>query len=343
MKLFSLNFESFGLDISDLCLRVVKLKKKGSGLELAYWKEMKLEPGIIQNGEIINEEKMINAVGELTKDIKTKYVIACLPESKSFLQVIKMPEMSRDELVTAVPFEAENYIPFSLEDVYLDFEIISGIKEEGLNVLIAAVPREVVDSYVSCLKRAGLSLKALEVESQSISRALIKNNVSNFPILIIDFGASSTSFIIFSGYSLRFTSSITVSSSQLTEVIAKEMKIKIGEAEKLKIKNGLKKSKDVFKAMSPLIKDLTEQSQKYINYYSSHGGSPIKKILLCGKGSNLKGLVDFISAELGLPVELANPWVNIMSDKIKTVPKLPFEESLGYTTALGLALRDIYD
>jgi len=342
MKLFSLKFESFGLDISDLCLRVAKLKQKRSALELVYWKEMKLDPGIIQDGEIVNEEKVIKAFKEITKDLKTKYVTTCLPERKSFLQVIKMPEMSRDELSTAVPFEAENYIPFALEDVYLDFEVIPGLSKNGFNVLIAATAREIVDPYISCLKRADLIPKVLEVESQSISRALVKNHASSFPILIIDFGASTTSFIIFYGHSLRFTSSINVSSQQLTDILARDLKIKAEEAEKLKIKNGLKKSKTA-KIILPLLKDLTKQSQKYIDYYSSHGGTSIKKVLLCGKGSNLKGLVELVSADLKLPVELGNPWINIMPEKVKRVPKLPFEESLGYTTALGLALRDIYD
>ncbi len=350
MKFLSLQPEAFGLDISDLCLRIAKLKKTRFGLDLVSWKEMAIEPGIIEKGEIVDEEKMIKALKELMakvngERIKTKYVIACLPERKAFLQVIKIPKMNPEELITAVPFEAENYIPLAIEDVYLDFQILPEPKGANLSVLIAAVPKEVVEPYIFCLGRAGLALKVLEVESQSIARALIRNQVSAFPLLIIDFGASTTSFIIFSGHSLRFTSSINVSSFQLTQALARSLKTTLEEAEKLKIKNGFKTNNNI-KAMSPLLKDLTRESRRYINYYRDHANGDagiIKKVLLCGKGSNLKGLVDFISAELKLPVELANPWINILPKKVKKVPKLPFQESLGYTTALGLALRDIYD
>lgn len=350
MKFLSLKPEAFGLDISDLCLRIAKLKKTRHGLNLTSWREMAIPPGIIKEGEIVDEEKMIKALKELTakvngEKIKTKHVIVCLPERKAFLQVIKFPKMKPEELITAVPFEAENYIPLAIEDVYLDFQILPVSKGANLNVLIAAVPKEVIDPYVLCLGRAGLVPKALEVESQSIARALIRNQLSAFPLLIIDFGASTTSFIIFSGHSLRFTSSINVSSFQLTQALARSLKIELKQAEALKIKDGLNNKENV-KAISPLLKDLTKQSRKYIDYYRDHANGDagiIKKVLLCGKGSNLKGLPEFISAELKLPTELANPWINILPKRVKKVPKLPFQESLGYTTALGLALRDIYD
>ncbi|GAH90129.1 unnamed protein product, partial [marine sediment metagenome] len=82
--------------------------------------------------------------------------------------------------------------------------------------------------------------------------------------------------------------------------------------------------------------------------HSSHehlppDGEEIKKILLCGRGANLKGLTDFVSSGLKIPVELGNPWINILPEPLKQVPELVFEESLGYTTALGLALRGVHD
>lgn len=358
MKFLSLQLEAFGLDFSDLCLRVAKLKRRGRFLDLASWKELKMDKGIIEQGEIKDEEKLIKNIKKVVDEvngekIKTKYVVASLPEKKAFLQVIKVPKMEEQELATAIPFEAENYIPLSIEEVYLDFQKVPfSNNSDYFDILIAALPKKDVDPYVSCLKRAGFIPKALEIESQSIVRALIKNNVSPFPLLIIDFGRSTTSFIIFSARSLCFTSSIPISSQKITETISQALKINLEEAEKLKYGLGLSnkdsKNKKITKAITPFLLNLTKQADKYINYYNSRsripvssGGGEIKKVLLCGRGANLKGLSAFISSELKIPVEHANPWVNILPESVKKVPKLPFKESLGFTTVLGLALRGI--
>ena len=363
MNFLSLQLEGFGLDFSDLGLRVVKLKKRGKFFDLASWKELKINKGVIEQGEIQQEEKLIKYIREAIKGvngekIRTKYVVTSLPEKKAFLQVIRVPRMEKEELVAAIPFEAENYIPLRIEDVYLDFKLISlaSNNSDYFDVLIAALPRETVDPYIYCLKKAGLIPKALEVESQSIVRALIKNSLSSFPIFIIDFGRSTSSFIVFSGNSLRFTSSISLNSQKFTETISKNLKVNLEEAEKLKIKYGLNalkkdsKSKKIEEIITPLVLELTKEAKKYIDYYQSHakiptcvGGGKIKKILLCGQGANLKGLPSFISSKLKIPVEYANPWINILPESIKKVPKLEFSESLGYTTALGLALRGIQE
>ena len=337
--------EAFGLDISDLSLRIAKLKKRGKFFRLVSWGGTKIKPGIIEHGEIKDEDALIGIIEQTLarvkgEKIKTKYLIASLPEKKAFLQVIEMPKMKEDELKTSVPFEAENYVPMPIEKVYLDFQVIpSPDKLDRLNVLIAALPKKTVDPYISCFRKTGLIPMALEVESQSIVRAVVKNEISPFPLLIIDFGRNTTNFIVFSGHSLRFTSSDSISSQELTEIISKTLKLSLSEAEKLKLKRGLKDEK-ALKAMTPLLIDLMRQVKKCIDYHRSHNRE-IKKILLCGNGANLKGLSDFVSSELKITVELANPWINILPEPLKEVPGLTLKESLGYTTALGLALRGV--
>jgi len=341
----SLKPEAFGLDISDLSLRIAKLKKRGKFFSLVSWGEAKIKPGIVEHGEIKNEDVLSEIIKQALvkikgERIKTKYLIASLPEKKAFLQVIEMPKMKKEELKTSVPFEAENYIPLPIEKVYLDFQTVPCSNQtDHLDVLIAALPKKTVDPYVSCLRKTGLIPMALEVESQSIARAVVKNEISPFTLLIIDFGRSTTSFIVFSGYSPRFTSSIPISSQKLTEAISKTLKLSLNEAEKFKIKHGLKDEKGL-KAMTPLLIDLMGQAKKCIDYHHNYNGG-IKKILLCGNGANLKGLSAFISSELKITNELANPWMNILPSSLKEVPGLSFKESLGYTTALGLALRGV--
>lgn len=368
LNFLKLEPESFGLDFSDLCLRLAKLERKKNFYRLVSFAQIPLKAGIIEGGIIKKEDALANAIRTLLsrtkgKKIKTNMVVASLPENKVFFQVIKMPKMGREELKTAVPFESENYIPLSIEEVYLDFQVLPSFHPDPkhIDVLISAMPRKIVDSYISAIKKSGLYPRVLEPESQAIIRALIKNQVSYSPLLIVDFGKSNTHLIFFSGYSVKLTTSLPFSSQRITDAISQNLKVKTTEAEKLKKEIGLigkekknlrlsSKEKKVIKITKEVLKNLIGQIEKYIDYYQTHinsnnQGTPgqikIKKIILCGRGSNLKGLADFLSLKLNIPTELGNPWINILPSPLKELPPLSFEESLGFTSALGLALRAV--
>src|SRR4030043_2055349 len=230
LELFNLKREAFGLDISDLSLKIAKLKKTDDGFNLVSYGESPIKFGLLKEGEIRKEEELAKTIRDALEQvsgekIKDKGVIASLPEEKAFLQVIQMPHIPKEDMASAVVYEAENYIPLPIEEVYLDSQIVPPLYDhlDHFDVLIAALPKKVVDPYLSCLKKAGLYPKALEIESLAIARALIKKEISPFPTLLIDFGATNTSFIIFSGYSVRFTNSIPVSSQQFTEAISKNL------------------------------------------------------------------------------------------------------------------------
>ncbi len=372
LEFLTLKPGAFGLDISDLSLKIIKLKKRGKPLTLASFLEEKIEPGIIKGGEIRDEKRLAEIIKEAIKKVrgeklKTNYVVASLPEEKAYLEVIQMPKVPEEDLKSAVIYEAENYIPLPIEDVYLDSQIVPPALNhlDHLDILIAALPKKTVDPYLSALKLAGLQPLVFEIESQAIARSLIKNETAISPHLLIDLGATRTGFIIFSGNSLRFTSSIPVSSGNFTEIISKNLGVSFTEAEKLKIKYGLgektklkfenekaslKKDRGkIFEALIPALVDLIQQIRRYLDYYQTHAshehlppnGKGVSKIFLCGGGANLKGLPDLLSLELKLPVELGNSWINILPEGKREAGKLSFEESLKYTTALGLALRGI--
>ncbi len=362
LEFLTLNPKTFGLDISDLSLKVVELEKKRKGFGLSRWGKKEIEPGIIQKGEIKDKKRFSEEIKKTLKNLQggklsTKYVVVSLPEEKSFLQVIQMPKMSQKELKKSVFYEAENYIPLPIEDVYLDCQVIKPVQNnlDHFDVLINALPKKTIDPYIFSLKKAGLTPKVLEVESQAVVRALVKDQKSTSPQLIIDIGQSRTTFIVFSGYSLRFTFSVFLSSKDITKSISKGMNISFSEAEQIKKKYNLnerdknKESEQIFKFMNPILKGLVKQTQKYISFYKTHishehlgsgKGGEIKKVVLCGGGANLKGLDNFLSQKINVPVKIGNPWINIFPDSSKGNPKLGPEESLSYTTALGLALRN---
>ncbi|MCD6270217.1 type IV pilus assembly protein PilM [bacterium] len=347
--------ESFSLDISDLSLKIAKIEKSKGKLKLVSFSDTKINPGIVEGGSIKNPKLLASIIRKSLanvkgKKIRTKYVTGSLPEEKSFLDIVKLPKMSEDQAKSAIGYEIEKHIPLPASDVYFDSQIISPADSSGpMEVLLTAVSKEVADSYIETLEFANLKPKALELECLAISRALIEKSdgSSDELFLIIDFGQTRTSFIISSGNIPRFTSTIPISSQELTESIARNLKVGLDEAEGLKIKQGLEGSKEIFNSIIPPLADLVDQIKVHLNYYYSHefkGGSSVSKnkidkILLSGGGANLKGLTDFLSSKLKLKVELANPWINILKEPLKEIPGLSFEKSLGYATALGLALR----
>ena len=356
-KFLNLQLEVFGIDINDSSLKLVKLKKNRKGFKIVSFNEVKLDAGIVKEGVILNEEALVKIISLACKTVKgkkldTKYVIASLPEEKSFSQVIQMPRMTENELKSAVPFEAENYIPLTIDKVYLDFQVMDSGENHNSHsdLLINVMPKSIVDSYVSCFKKAGLVPCILEVESQAVVRSLLQNGRSNSSFIFIDFGYNSTSFIIFSGNSIRFTCSIPISSDQLTSAISSSLGVSLPKAEELKIKYGLalqsQKKYDIEKAVTPILSDLVLQIKKYINFYYGHvsheyfsSDAKIEKIILCGGGANLKGMPDFFSKTLSMKVELGNPLINIIPQKKNDSNIISKETALSFTTVLGLALR----
>ena len=379
-KFLNLQPEIFGMDINDLSLRIVKLKKRRNGFSLVSFNEVNIRPGVVKEGVIQDQEALIKAIKIACSTVKgeklnTKYVAASLPEEKSFSQIIQTPNMTDEELKSAVPFEAENYIPLPIDKVYLDFQIINphhfpnldeyvpqslsqadlGDKNH-LDLLINVIPTSIADSYVYCFKAAGLVPCILEVESQSIARALIKNGEAPSPLLLIDLGVANTSFVIFSGNSIRFTSSILMSSKDITNAIADNLGFSLDKAEELKVEYGLVKEGDkkynIARTIKPILINLVSQIKKYVSFYHGHAsheyllsdegpGKKIEKIILCGGGANLKGISDFLRDELKIPIEIGNPFTNIVGQSKTSCQIIPQQKILSFTTALGLALRGV--
>jgi type IV pilus assembly protein PilM len=360
LEFLSLQENTFGLDISDHSLKIIKLKKRGKGFSLVSFNQTSIKPGIIEKGVIKDEDSLAKIIKLACNSVKgekltTKYVIASLPEEKSFLQVIQMPNMDQKELTSAILFEAENYIPLPISEVYLDFQSIVPLKDRPnhLDVLIGAMPKKIVNSYVSCLKKAGLTPLILEVESQAIARALIKNETTVSPTILIDFGKNSTDFIVFSGRSIQFTCSIPICSDQLTAAIVENLKVDAAKAESLKLACNVSETKpsadsqETLQILTPILNDLTGQIKKYINFYHDHAGhqhlaatEKINQIFLCGGGAKLKGLPEFLSKNLGIPVQLGSFWIDIFLPK--SVKKADYNP-LSFITALGLALRGMHN
>jgi len=357
-SLYEIEPEFFGLDLSDESFKFVQLKKIGYGFDVFAFGSYPIQRGIMEKGEIKKEDELVELLktglnnpekGRLT----TKYVVCSLPEEHSFIRVLQLPKMSKDETKEAIKWEIEQNIPLGIDEVYFDWEIINNldVKLDHQDILIAAAPKTVVDPYVSVLRRSGLVPVAMEVESVSIVRSVIKGLVSDSPELVVDVGATRANFIIFSGMSLRFSSSVSVAGNKMIEAIAKEFQVEEKEAKRIFYEVGLDSELDsegkVKNVLLPILKELSDQIENYMSFYSSHllhdhkvKKKSLEKILLSGGVANLTGITAYLSSTLKVPVEIANPWTNILKEPLNEVPDMSFRKSLRYTTALGLALRE---
>jgi type IV pilus assembly protein PilM len=347
---------AFGLDLSDFSLKIAQLKKRGKFFELKSYNRVSIPEGIIEEGEIKKEDKLIETIKKSItsvkgESIKTPYVVCSLPEQHGFIKVIRLPIMNLDEVHQAIKWEAEANIPFSLDEVYLNWQIIpSEKKTDHLDVLISAAPKNLVDKYLEVLREANLEPMVFEIESVATVRSLIKDEFASKPILIIDLGFNRTSFIIFSGRSIQFTSSIsTVSTREMLEAIGRKLNLKLKEPQLSKFKIGSEKDekqREVFNALLPSLTKLIGKIKDCLVFheeYSQQNQEPqenIGEIILCGGGAHLKGLPQYLFSRLNVPVKLGNPWFNIPYSKNK-IPAIPYDESPDYATVLGLALRGI--
>lgn len=361
LKFLNLQPEIFGLDINDLSLKIVKLRKERGGFKLVSLNEVPVRPGIVKEGAIRDKEGLANIIKFAVNTVKgeklaNNYMVMSLPEEKSFSQVIQMPKMTEKELRSAVPFEAENYIPLTIDKVYWDFQVIDSHKDGETNhvdLLINVMPKPIVDAYVYSAKKAGLVPYILEVESQAIVSALVKEKQIIPPTIFIDLGQDNTSFIIFSGGSIRFTSSLSVYSGQMTQTISDKLKVNLKEAEQLKIKCGLlpgkEKKYNLKECLDPILYNLADEIKRYISFYKGHvsheyfsSDKKIEKVILSGGGANLKGLPEFLFNELKIPIEFGNPFINMEVQRGRGL-KIPPQRALSFTTAIGLALRGAND
>lgn len=344
---------AFGLDLSDYSIKVAQLEKKGKFLKLNNYNRISIPEGVIEEGAIKKENKLIEIIKKSITSVKgepmkTPYVVCSLPEQHSFIKIIQLPVMTLEEIKKAIKWEAEANIPLSLEEVYLSWQIVpSQKKSDHLDVLITAAPKNLVDKYLEALRGADIEPIVFEIESVATARSLIKDEFSPKSVLIIDLGYSRTSFIIFAGNSIRFTSSISsVSNKEMLEGIGEKLNITLKEAQLSKFKIGLDKKGKIFNALLPFINKLTEKIKDCINFYEQYSKQDqeckgnISEIILCGGGGHLKGLPEYLSSRLKIPVKLGNPWLNIRYSKNK-LPAIPFNESPAYATVLGLALRGL--
>ncbi|MFH0819770.1 MAG: type IV pilus assembly protein PilM [bacterium] len=350
----------FALDIGELTLKLVQLKKIGKIVKLTSFSSVDLPEGCIQHGEIRDQEQFKKSVELLFKKIngkkiKTKNVISVLPEPKTFIKWIKIESESSElkekkydkgELIIPeiISRETEEHIPLPIKEIYLDWQVVSKTAN-STEILIGAAPKSIVNNYLGVLKYCGFEPVALEIESMAIIRSLfpINKNQDVGAKMIIDFGRVRTSLIIFDQNNIKFTVSLPISGKILTETIAKRLNISLEQAEKAKIVCSINKECQTIltEILTDNTKHLIQKIKEAINFYKDHftEAQEINELVICGGGANLSGLEENLKTVLGKNIKKANPLVNIG----RTYKSFDQCLALKFTTALGLALRGVHD
>lgn len=346
---------AFGLDISDRTLKFVRLAPRRRGFAIDAFGEIEIPEGVIVDGEIKREADVASILkGGLTgaagRKIRERYCVASLPEEKSFVRVLELPNVSGEDLGRAVRWEVEGTVPLPFADLYYDYAVVPSRvshASDHLDVLLTAFPKDTIQAYHRAIAAAGFTALALELESQAITRAVVGEGMTGQSLLIIDMGAVRTSFIIYARGAIMFTKSITVGGLDIESAIAKGLGVSLAEAREVKVAHGLDLSyRDgvVAKILEPLLKRLIVELELELAFYQDqtrrrHGElGGVSAIYLCGGDANLIGLERYISTAVRRPVKVADPLVRLAYPS-GAVPPIPRNESLKYTTAVGLALR----
>lgn len=352
-KIFNNGADVFGLDLSDLSLKVVRLENNGTSEYVASYATVTLAGGAISDGEIQQKDQVVTAIKKVIaaaapEKMKTKKVICSLPETKAFLRIVTIPQMNDAELNEAVKWEMEANIPLPLEQVYYDWQMVPSellLEKNKINILVVAIAKSVVDQTIEVLELAGLEPVGLEIESIAQARSLLLEANEKETVLIVDIGDRRTSFSITKGGVPCFTSSMPLCGQSLTDVISKGMSVPFEEAEKIKIAHGVGddfKNNELFKLVKPILENFAQEIERSIDFYITglKYSESIDRIVLCGGGANTKGILPYLSKKLGREIQLGNPWINMNFGK--NLPLIDRNQSLQFSTVIGLALKGLH-
>lgn len=336
-----------GIDIGTGSLKVVQLAKKGLLTKLIGYGQMVVPENYIIEGIISEPEKLAEATKKFFETgvwgkITAKRVCTSLPESKIFTRTITLPHMNDKALVEAINWEASQTIPMALTDLYIDYQVIGPSTDDPKNdeIIYAAAPKSIVDSYIQFFNILGLEIEGIETSLTAIIRSAVSKKNAKEAVLIVDIGGKTTNLAVFD-HVIRFTGSTLIGGDHITSRIAEALKIDEKEAEKVKRQKSADKTK-VRQAIDVEITEITKEATKMINYYQEKNkkANPVSRIILCGGSASLDMLTDIFKEKLGIPAEVGNPWANISIYPLKSVPK---DEAPAFTNAVGLALLGVID
>jgi type IV pilus assembly protein PilM len=341
-----------GLDIGSSAVKAVELKPVGKGFRVAAFGSEPVPQDAIVDGAIIDAGAVadsIRRVFENNKAFKAKDVCASLSGNAVIVKKITLPVMTESELGESIYWEAEQYIPFDIQDVNLDYQILdpgTGPDSRGsMEVLLVAAKKEKIGDYTGVIAQAGRAPVIVDVDAFALQNAYEVNYglEGAHVVVLLNAGASAININILQGDQSVFTRDISIGGNAYTEAVQKELDLPFESAEQLK--KGIPVDGASFEEAQPVLRAVTEnvllEIQKTFDFFKATAASEqIDRIMLSGGASRVDGFRDMLHERIGAPVEEFDPFRAIVWDG-KKVGGDPTEHAATAAVAVGLALRKV--
>ena len=339
-----------GLDIGDSSIKVVELKDlgRGRGWEVLSMAREPVPQEAIVDGTIMDAGLVVDALRRIWTQhkIRNKRVATALSGHSVIIRRINLPTMSETELADQIRWEAEQYIPFDIKDVSLDYHVLEGSSLAGagnMDVILVAARKEKIDDYTSVISQAGLEPAVVDVGAFAALNCFEANYQNEIPgaAALIDIGASVTSIAILQNGVSVFWRDITIGGNQYTDTLQRELNLSRDQAEAAKRGETVEgvSGTQAQEILGSVNEELCHEIQRTVDFVKAFAGSenPLEGIYLTGGGSRLPGLKEALGAQFGARVEMLDPFRKVhLPSRIGAQSATLAAQA---AVAVGLALR----
>ncbi len=340
-----------GLDIGSRAIKAGEITETKKGFTLEKFGMIDIQPGIIEDGSIKDPEPVADAIRQLYKtyNIKEHNVAISIGGYSVIVKKINVQTMSEEQLQETIHFEAEQYIPFDISDVNLDFQIL-GENEQNPNqmsVLLVAAKKEMIDDYINLTQLAGLNPCIIDVDAFALQNIFESSyDLEDENVALIDIGASKTSLNILKGSTSVFMRDVSLGCGQINQKIASLVDCSPEEAEQLKFGDESDKisQEDLSGIVSSVVADWCTEIRRALDFfYSTYPDDQIKKIVLSGGGGNIKEFRQLLAVETSAEVQTINPFESLYVDDDRFDTTYLERIAPQASICLGLSLRKVND
>jgi len=340
-----------GLDIGSSAVKAVEIKPQGKGYKVTAFGSEPVPPDSIVDGAIIDGGAVADAIRRLfqNKAFKTKEVAASLSGNAVIVKKISLPVMTEAELSESIFWEAEQYIPFDIQDVNLDYQILDkgGDGKGTMDVLLVAAKKEKIADYTGVISQAGRVPVVVDVDAFALQNAYSLNyGDSSAVVVLLNAGASSININIVSGGQSVFTRDISMGGNAYTEAVQKELNLPFESAEQLKKGHAVEgvTFEDAKRVLHAITENVLLEIQKTFDFFKATASSDrIDRIILSGGASRVDGFAQALQERFGSAVVSFDPFRTVSFDPAKFGVTDPENVMATAAVAVGLALRRVGD
>lgn len=340
-----------GLDIGSRSLKAAEIVETKGGHKLKRFGIVDIPQGAIEDGTINDPESVADAIRRLFKsyNFKENNVAVSIGGYSVIVKKINVQTMAEEQLQETIHFEAEQYIPFDISDVNLDFQILGEVESNPnqMSVFLVAAKKEMVNDYINLVNLAGLNPCIVDVEAFALQNVFELNyDFSEDNVALIDIGASKTSLNILKGNSSVFMRDVSLGCVQINQKIMSLLDCSYEQAEQFKHGDNPDRlsSEDLNEIVSSVVTDWCTEIRRAIDFfYSTYPDDQIKRIVLSGGGANIAEFRDLLATEVAAEVEVIDPFRNFSIENKSFDPAFIKQIAPQAAICMGLAMRKVDD